>query len=166
MRSTTAVWALRAGALLLLGAVAGCAAAGGDRTCTAMGVPVGVALDIAPEDAAGVRAAEMEVCWDGECREPGIELSDSSESVDQGCEGGVCSAESVPTGGKHAFASVEDLPEAPVGVRVRLLGDDGEELFDETVTATPEMLEANGPGCGEGGPQAGVEIEDGALRER
>ncbi|MFW5419829.1 hypothetical protein J0910_24730 [Nocardiopsis sp. CNT-189] len=131
-----------------------------------MGVPVGVSLDIAPEDAAGVRAAEMEVCWDGECREPDIELSDSGESVDQGCEGGVCSAESVPTGGKHAFAAVDGLPEAPVEVRVRLLGDGGEELLGEAVTATPEMLEANGPGCGEGGPQASVEVADGALRER
>ncbi|MFC7744490.1 hypothetical protein ACFQXA_31495 [Nocardiopsis composta] len=68
--------------------------------------------------------------------------------------------------GKHAFASLDGLPEAPVEVHVRLLGEDGEELFDDTAAVTPETVQANGPGCGEGGPQAGVRIEDGALRER
>src|SRR5690606_31073149 len=110
MRGTTAERARRAGALVLLGAVAGCAAAGAGKACTEIGVPTGVSLDVAPEDASGVHAAEMEVCWDGECREPGVSLEDSRESADQGCDDGACSAKAVPTGGKHAFASLDGLP--------------------------------------------------------
>ncbi|WP_232832081.1 hypothetical protein [Nocardiopsis sp. FIRDI 009] len=155
------------GTLLMAGAVAGCASAlGGGRACTEIGVPVGVALEVAPPDAAGVRSAEVEVCWDGRCRSSEVELSESTESVDEGCEDGTCGARSVPTGGRHGFAFVEGLPAEPVEVRLALLGEDGEELLTDTVTVTPEMLEPNGPGCGEGGPQAGVVVEDGALRER
>lgn len=117
MRGTTAERARRAGALVLLGAVAGCAAAGAGKACTEIGVPTGVSLDVAPEDASGVHAAEMEVCWDGECREPGVSLEDSRESADQGCDDGACSAKAVPTGGKHAFASLDGLPRPGGGAR-------------------------------------------------
>ncbi|MEV2275372.1 hypothetical protein AB0I72_07280 [Nocardiopsis sp. NPDC049922] len=158
------------GALFLAGAVAGCASALGEgRACTEIGVPVGVSLDVAPSDAAAVRTAEVEVCWDGRCRGSEIELSESAESVDEGCEEGAegaCTARSAPTGGLTGFAPVDDLPTDPVEVRVALRGEGGEELFTDTVTATPGMLEANGPGCGEGGPQTGVVVRDGALRER
>ncbi|WP_017599917.1 hypothetical protein [Nocardiopsis lucentensis] len=155
------------GALILVGAVAGCASTfGGGGVCTEIGVPVGVSLDVAPSDAAGARSAEVEVCWDGRCRGSEVELSESTESVDEGCEDGACTARSVPTGGQHGFAFVDALPTDPVEVGVVLLGDGGTELFTGTTTVTPQMLEANGPGCAEGGPQAGVVVEDGTLRER
>ncbi|MFI6575841.1 hypothetical protein ACIBFB_08565 [Nocardiopsis sp. NPDC050513] len=159
-----------AGALFLAGAVAGCASALGEgRGCTEIGVPVGVSLDVAPSDAAAVRTAAVEVCWDGRCRGSETALQESTEAVGETCEegpDGACTASFAPTGGRSGFVAVEDLPTDPVEVRVALRGEDGAELFADTVTATPETLEANGPGCGEGGPQTGVVVEDGALRER
>ncbi|GAB3476169.1 hypothetical protein [Nocardiopsis coralliicola] len=151
----------------LLGA-AGCGAggepgAGPGKPCTAIGAPEMVAVEIAPGDAEDVRSGTVEVCDGGDCTTEDLELSDETRTVDEGCDGGSCSARSEPTGGMRGKAQFDGLPTQQVDVRVVLTADDGAEVFDETAAVRPEMVEPNGPGCGEQGPQAQLTIENGRL---
>ncbi|MEJ2853035.1 MULTISPECIES: hypothetical protein [unclassified Saccharothrix] len=154
------------GALVLL--TAACGDVGAGRTCTAIGALVGLGVDVEPTT---VETGSIEVCWDGRCVTPALDLFPASKSVGGTCTGDspddVCSASAVPTGGKHAYVTVPDLPAKPVTVSLRLVDQAGATVVDQTVTVTPKMVEPNGPGCGTGGPQAGVVVgPDGSVRER
>ncbi|GAA3724157.1 hypothetical protein HDA32_002887 [Spinactinospora alkalitolerans] len=156
-------------ALTALCALTACGAAAGSGVgCTMPAAVVGVSLDVEESDAAGVAEAAMEVCWDGRCREPEVLLSPATSAQPEECEegpDGACGASMVPTGGLHGIAQVPDLPAEPVEVRVVLSDHGGRDVLDERITVTPEMIH-NGPDCGADGPQAGVVVEDGGLRER
>ncbi|MFJ6676442.1 hypothetical protein ACIQMJ_35520 [Actinosynnema sp. NPDC091369] len=140
----------------------------GDAACTAIGTPVGVSVDVEHPDAV---SATIEVCWDGSCATPSLELYPSSRAVETTCTGtspdDSCSARSEPTGGKHGFASLLALPRKPVTATVQVLDQSGSVLVDRNITLTPEMAYPNGPDCPAGGPQAGISIgADGSITER
>ncbi|MEU0571741.1 hypothetical protein ABZ297_40970 [Nonomuraea sp. NPDC005983] len=136
------------------------------RPCTLVGTPVGVGLSVAAPLAAKVRSATVEVCWDGSCRRPRLELYQGSRAGEQTCSGEACSAVAVPTAEKHGFADVAGLPKRPVEVRLTLRGARGASLLDTTVRVTPKGRFPNGPECGEGGPNAMLTVDAGGnVRE-
>lgn len=136
--------------------------------CTAIGTLTGVTVDIADPE---VAAAKIEVCWDGSCATPSLELYPSSRVAETTCTGtspdDSCSARSEPTGGKHGFAELPELPAKPVTVTLTLLDQSGSYLLDRNIVLTPEMVYPNGPDCPAGGPQAGISVgADGSITER
>ncbi|WP_433270459.1 hypothetical protein ACQPZF_09835 [Actinosynnema sp. CS-041913] len=153
-------------ALGVLFLVTACGAdAGQGRSCTAIGTLVGVSLDV------GLTTAEtgtIEVCWDGRCTTPALDLFPSSRAAGGTCAGtaptDVCGASAVPTGGKHAYVAIPDLPDRPVTVRLRLADRAGTAVVDHELSATPAMSYPNGPDCGGGGPQLVVSVgADGSV---
>ncbi|WP_245928994.1 hypothetical protein [Murinocardiopsis flavida] len=124
-----------------------------------------MSVTIAERHAADVSTATMTVCWDGSCKEPDIRLHTSTSPGPAQCDDGVCVSRASPTGDLNGFADVEDLPTKPVEVRLVLFDTNGSELMDDRVTVTPSMKRPNGDHCPPGGPNAGVSVEDGALRK-
>jgi hypothetical protein len=139
---------------------------GSGRPCTEIGARVGVALEIAAPLAARTAHASMTVCDAGTCHTSDVPLDPSTGTRPGACSGDTCSGTVVPTGGSHGFYDIPGLPKRPVKVTVVLRDDGGRRVLDQALTVTPRGLSANGPGCGEGGPQAGVVAENGRLRER
>ncbi|MER6951656.1 hypothetical protein ABT294_47330 [Nonomuraea sp. NPDC000554] len=134
--------------------------------CTLIGTPVGVGLTVEAPLAAKVRSATLEVCWDGSCRRPRLELFQGSRAGEQTCSGDTCSAVAVPTAEKQGFADVAGLPKRLVEVRLTLRGARGASLLDRTVRVTPKGRFPNGPECGEGGPNAMLTVDGGgSVRE-
>lgn len=150
-------------------ALAACGSDGGQR-CTAIGSPRGVSLDIRAPDAARVESASLKVCWNGTCRDPELELSPSSTTVPLGCDGdepeSACAASASPDGGKHGFANVEGLPKTPVQVTLKLRDARGRTVTARRVDLTPKATFPNGRHCGEGAPQAGLVVANGAVTVR
>lgn len=145
-------------ALILL---AGCGSApGAGVTCTAIGAPAGVGVATAPGLPA--HAAEVRVCWEGECRSADAVLNPATEPVDEGCDGDspedVCSARLRPTGGAVGFASVPGLPDEPVELTLTVTDRAGESLVTRTLEATPRWVHPNGPECGAAGPQLQLDV--------
>lgn len=137
------------------------------RVCTLMAAPVGIGLDIDPAIGPKVTDAKMTICWDGACTTPNLHLMESTAVGSTSTHGDTSSATMVKTGGKNGFAALRDLPAKPVQVTVELTGDETTRFAKQTLDVTPKMLEANGPGCGESGPQTGVIVgADGTARER
>ncbi|NUT53317.1 MAG: hypothetical protein HOV94_39430 [Saccharothrix sp.] len=141
---------------------------GGGVECTAIGTRVGVSVDVEHPD---VVSGTIEVCWDGSCATPSLELYPSSRVVETTCTGtgpdDSCGARSEPTGGKHGFADLPQLPARPVTVTLRLLDQSGSFVVDRNLTLSPEMVYPNGPDCPVGGPQAGISVgADGSVTER
>ncbi|WP_367130548.1 hypothetical protein [Saccharothrix sp. HUAS TT1] len=154
--------------LLLLATACGMNQAGEGVDCPAIGTAVGVSVDIAHPD---VVSGSIEVCWDGSCATPALELYPSSAVVEETCTGTApddsCSARSEPTGGRHGFATVPQLPAKPVAVTLRLLDQSGSALVDREITVVPEMVHPGGPDCPAGGPQAGISVgADGSATAR
>ena len=154
--------------VLLLATACGAGNAGGGVPCTAIGTAVGVAVDVELPD---VVSATIEVCWDGSCATPALELYPSSRVAETTCTGtspdDSCSARSEPTGGKHGFANLPQLPAKPVTATLRLLDQSGSFLVERHIALTPEMAYPNGPDCPAGGPQAGISVgADGSVTER
>ncbi|PSL52367.1 hypothetical protein B0I31_11339 [Saccharothrix carnea] len=154
--------------VLLLATACGTVNAGNGVECTAIGTRVGVSVDVEhPEVVSGT----IEVCWDGSCATPALELYPSSRVAETTCTGtspdDSCSARSEPTEGKHGFADLPGLPAKPVDVTLRLLDQSGSSLVDRNIALTPEMVYPNGPDCPAGGPQAGISVgADGSITER
>ena len=143
---------------------------GAGRECSGVGVRAGIGLDIEPPLAATVTEATMKICWDGVCRTPPIMLTPSSKAGPQTCQGtgpeAACGVPMVPTGGQGGFADVHDLPQRPVRVTVVLRDASGRRLLDRGLTVIPRTVYPDGPACGGGTPQAGVQVAGGELRER
>lgn len=136
--------------------------------CTAIGAPVGVSVDVQHPD---VVSGTIEVCWDGSCATPALELYPSTKAAETTCTGtgpdDSCGTRMEPTGGKNGFASLPELPARSVTATLRLLDQSGSLLVDREIALTPEMVYPNGPDCPAGGPQAGIEVDpDGAVTER
>jgi hypothetical protein len=70
--------------------------------------------------------------------------------------GDSCSAQARETGGKQGFADILDLPATPVEVT----------LSGVTLRVAPKMSRPNGPGCGGGGPQANLVVDESGVRQR
>jgi hypothetical protein len=138
--------------------------------CTAVGTPVGVALEIEPPFAAKVASATMKICWDQTCRTPVIRLDPSTKAGPQSCAGtgpeDVCGVTAVPTGGQHGFGDAPGLPKSPVVITLVLRDSTGGRILNRRLTVTPKGAFPNGPDCGEGGPQAGLVVADGRVRAR
>ncbi|MFB4315353.1 hypothetical protein [Actinomadura sp. 21ATH] len=164
------VRAAAAGAALLALSACGGGASGGARPCTMIAARHGIGLDIRPPDAAKAATATMRICWNGACRNERLTLQGTGTTVPMGCEGdgadAACGASSSPDGGKHGFAEVGDLPEAPVRVTVVLRGAGGEKVLDEKIDVTPRATYPNGRHCGAGSPQAGLIVSAGKLTVR
>ncbi|GGV03546.1 hypothetical protein GCM10010182_22020 [Actinomadura cremea] len=138
-----------------------------ERPCTLIGAPAGIRVEVRPPEAARVASASLRVCWNGACETPRIELRGTSKSVPLGCDGdgpdAACGASASPDGGMAGFASVAELPKAPVDVELTLRDTAGDEMFRERLSVTPEATHPNGPDCGEGGAQAVLTMADGRV---
>ncbi len=154
--------------VLLLAAACGSVDVGGGVACTMIGASAGVTVDVEhPEVVSGT----IEVCWDGSCATPSLELHPSSRVVATTCTGtspdDSCSARSEPTEGKHGFADLPQLPAEPVSATLRLLDQSGSSVVDRNIVLTPGMAYPNGPNCPAGGPQAGISVgADGSVTAR
>lgn len=159
--------ALALGAMLFTLAGCGSQKAGAERQCTEIGSSPGLSLDVRAPYAARVASASLKVCWDRTCRTPMVELRPSSRAVSSGCGGdgpyAVCGASASPDGGKTGFAQLTGLPKAQVEATVVLRDARGRTLLDRRVGLTPKATFPNGPGCGEGAPQAGLTVADGRM---
>ena len=85
----------------------------------------------------------------------GLDVAPGAGPVDvlTACWSGSCRDYPVdPTG----FAEIPGLPATPVDVTVA----------GHTAQVTPRLLYPNGPGCGAGGPQAGLVLDAAGLRPR
>ena len=154
--------------VLLLATACGAIDAGGGTACTLIGAATGVTVDVEHPDAV---SATIEVCWDGSCATPALELYPSSRAGETTCTGtspeDSCSSRAEPTGGRNGFASLPELPAKPVTATLRLLDQSGSSLVDRKIELTPEMVYPNGPDCPAGGPQAGISVgADGSVIER
>ncbi|MEO3828668.1 hypothetical protein [Actinomadura sp. B10D3] len=162
--------AVTLGAATLALAACGTEGDGAGRTCTAIGSMPGLRLAVPAPDAERIDSASMRVCWNGECREPLIELHPTSTAVSTGCDGdepdAACGASASPDGGKAGFAQVEGLPKQPVRVTVRLRDAEGRTVLDKSLDVTPKATFPNGPGCGEGRPQAVLTVAGGRVAVR
>lgn len=129
----------------------------GDHVCTMIGTPKGISVDVDPLVAAQVTDATMITCWDGVCRPHRMELREWE---------GVRHVRP-PTSGPSpmpGFVTIDDLPTKPVVVNLVFKDWQGDTLFNEQITITPELSYPNGPHCGAGGPQAHVIVHaDGSL---
>jgi len=157
--------------LALVPALVGCGGGGAsERPCTGIGAQAGVGLDIAPPMAARTAKAVLKICWDSSCRTRRIHLSPSTRSVPTDCTGrepdDVCGAAAVRTGGKNGFADLPGLPKRPIKVTVILSDAVGKHFLNRRIDVTPKAVFPNGPGCGEGGPQAALIAENNQLRVR
>ena len=153
-----------AGAAMLV--LAGCTAE--TPQCKEVGSPTGLSIEIAAPLATTATQVDMQVCWDGECHSPAIELLPSSTSEPQGCTGpgpdDSCTAKQVPTGAKHGFADMPELPATEVEVAVTLHNNAGTQVFHDVTVVIPEPTYPNGPQCAAGGVQAGLIAETTQLR--
>ncbi|CCH29187.1 hypothetical protein ABZ816_38560 [Actinosynnema sp. NPDC047251] len=152
-------------ALLLL--VPACGADVG-RACTMIGAPTGVNVEVA---LATAETGTIEVCWDGRCVQPRLDLLPASRAGDTTCTGtapeDTCGASAVPTGGKTGFAAIEDLPAKQVTVRLRLADAAGAPVVDRELTPTARTVYPNGPDCGGAGPQLSLAVgADGSVAQR
>jgi hypothetical protein len=138
-------------------ALCGCSAE--PRTCTLIGTRVGIGLTV---DLPGVKSAALEVCWNGTCTKPAVELTPATTNGPETCTGtgptDSCGVSVVPTGGLTGFAEVANLPAEAVTVTLVLADAAGAVVLDQDLTVTPKMAYPNGEGCGGGGSQAGLEV--------
>ncbi|MFI6595510.1 hypothetical protein ACIBHX_04630 [Nonomuraea sp. NPDC050536] len=142
--------------VVLAALLTGCAQ---ERICTAMGAVTGIVVTLQPPLAASVSRAELEVCWDGRCQRPKLELFPAQAAAQQTCAGSACSAKSTPTGGKQGISEVPGLPKRPVQVTLALYDEASTKLLDVTVKVTPKGVYPNGPECGELGPQGKLMVD-------
>jgi hypothetical protein len=147
---------MRALVLLALGLLAACGAQ--VRACPAVGMLVGIGVDVAPPVAERVDSLSLFACWDGSCRTYPVRLFPSTTVTGSTCTGpgpaNQCSAQTGATGGKHGFAEIPDLPAAPIDVT----------LSGFTLRVTPKLSYPNGPDCGGGGPQANLVVDGTGVR--
>ncbi|MFI9558161.1 hypothetical protein [Nonomuraea endophytica] len=121
------------------------AACQSDRMCTLIGTPVGIQVDVAPPISDRVAAAEMEVCQAGTCKPARLELFRADQ------------------GGRSGFGNVEGLRKEPVEVSLKLTDTAGKPVVEQDIQVTPRGRFPNGPDCGEGGPNAKVQVDGGGL---
>lgn len=137
----------------------------GEQACTLMAAPAGISVDVAAEMAEQVTGGTLEACWDGDCVTRDLKFRPSTADAGSTCAGGVCTGKIEQTGGKHAFADLAGLPQAPVRVTLTLTGADG-QVLEEELEVTPEPSYPNGPQCEQGGVQAGLVVSaSGDVRE-
>ncbi|WJK41091.1 hypothetical protein O7608_01115 [Solwaraspora sp. WMMA2056] len=141
-------------AVLIMGALSGCAGTSTAEACRLVGVQNGIGIRIAGPVAEQVGTAELVVCWDTACQRRQVMLLPSSTVTDNGCADGgpdaACAADAVATGDKVGFAAVADLPPSPVEVTLSLADATGAEFVAETVTLTAKQVNVPGVGCGSG----------------
>ncbi|MFC4002691.1 hypothetical protein ACFS2C_04265 [Prauserella oleivorans] len=150
--------------LLLLLLIAGCGSSLGPgvagQSCSAIGAPRGIGVDIARQASGRVaQSATIEACWDGRCRTYAVRLVPATTAGDPTCAGDICSARVRETGGRHGFAAIPDLPRQPVRVTLVVAGATGPDLVRRTVVVTPTPAYPNGPDCGAGGPVASLAVD-------
>jgi hypothetical protein len=136
-----------------------CACSARPEACTLIGTRVGIGLDV---DLPSVSAATLEVCWDGTCAKPAVDLRPATTHGPQTCTGtgpdDSCGVSVVPTSGLTGFADLPTLPAKTVTATLVLTDAAGAVLLDETLEVTPKTAYPNGEECGGGGPQAGLSV--------
>ncbi|WP_236789340.1 hypothetical protein [Amycolatopsis sp. GM8] len=147
--------------LLLMVVLAACGTQAGapGQPCTGIGTPVGIGVQIAPAVAARfMDTTSLDACWNGSCHTYQVQLHAATAAAETSCTGtgpdDACTAHMRETGGKTGFATIPDLPAAPVQAT----------FAGETVTVTPKLLYPNGPTCGGGGPQASLTVDETGVR--
>jgi hypothetical protein len=153
----------------LLVAVTACGASlgSGGHACTEIGAAPGVSLTVARDFAPEVKAAKLELCWEGTCRRSAVDLYPGNDSVDLGCDAktpeGSCSAASTPNGTLTGFVPVPRLPEGPVRAAATITHQDGTETETEPLAAVTRMTYPNGEQCPGAAPQLGLTLDRGGL---
>lgn len=163
-------WPRAAVAVVAAVAVAGCGAGAGEQPCTGIGSPSGISVDVEPPMAKRVEKATIRVCWDGNCEKPDLELRPSTSAAPASCTGDdpddACMASAVPTGGKHGFAELSELPERTVTVRLVLRDGEDKLLLAEKLDVEPQVTYPNGRRCGKGGTQAQLVVTNDKVKQR
>lgn len=154
---------------VLLVAVTACGASlgSGGRACTEIGAAPGVSLTVAREFVPEVRAATLEICWQGTCRRSAVDLYPGHDTVDLGCDTatpeGNCSAASTPNGTLTGFAAVPLLPEGPVRAAATITRQDGTETETKALETATRMVYPNGEQCPGAVPQLGLTLDHAGL---
>ncbi|WP_394850170.1 hypothetical protein LZC95_22270 [Pendulispora brunnea] len=134
-----------------------------DHECTAAAAMRGLGLDIDPAFAPKVESATISVCWAGTCRKPTVYLTPATKTVDQGCQGQVCSGQAVPTGGKMAYIPVPELPTQSVQIALNMSDASGAAHPTQTIDVVPTLVYPNGPDCGGEAPQVNLVVAAGGT---
>ncbi|MEU4807481.1 hypothetical protein [Actinosynnema sp. NPDC023587] len=155
------VWRPLLPALLLVTACSGEPRLG----CTLMAGPEGVELDVQLDTA---RTGTIEVCWDGRCVAPPLNLVARNPLTPGSCASdetaAACGPSAVPSGWRMGHAAVPDLPDKQVTVRLKLVDDAGAVVVDRELTATPERVYPNGAHCEPGDPLLALKVgPDGSV---
>lgn len=131
-----------------------------NHVCTLAAASEGVSVRVDATLVTQVTDATMIACWDGTCRPYPLELRGMREWVDS-VDGPL---DTRPVSPRPNFVEIRDLPTTPVVVNLVFRDRQGNTLFNERTTVTPELMYPNGPRCGGGGPQAQVVVHaDGSL---
>lgn len=137
----------------------------GIKACTGIAARAGIGFTIKPEMAAGVTAAELRICTDGNCTEKAIELQPGSVTVDEGCNqdkiDGVCSARIEPDGSLTGFFETTAITDKATEVTLTLIRSGATESYAADVT--PARVFPNGPACGGDALQANLELGGNGL---
>ncbi|WP_264796234.1 hypothetical protein [Arthrobacter mangrovi] len=154
---------------VLLAAVTACGASlgSGGRACTEIGAAPGVSLTVAREFVPEVKAATLEICWQGTCRRSAVDLYPGQDTVDLGCDTaapeGSCSATSTPNGTLTGFAAVPQLPEGQVRAAATITRLDGTETETGALETATRMVYPNGEQCPGAVPQLGLTLDHAGL---
>lgn len=117
------------------------------RPCTMIYSPAGISVEVAPELLPEVAEVSLAVCWDAVCREGAPRPREVPRQVR-------------PWPG---FMAVDDLPDGPVRITLRLTDAEGGTVLERRTTLTPRLTYANGRHCSPGGPQARVTVTAGGA---
>lgn len=127
--------------------------------CPSIAQAPGVAVTVANDYAAAVKALHVKACQDGTCKAADVQLVPGTASADQGCSpdaeppggygpGSVCSATSSPDGTKRGILQLATLSESPLDVTVTGALRDGKPLPSRTLHFTPKGNYPFGEQCG------------------
>lgn len=156
-------WAL----FFLLAALTGCGTAGtgGESImCTAIGSESGIGISVDPAMAEKTGSeAHVTVRWGQRTYTSTARLSPSSVAGKETCTGNQpdssCSTKLVPTGGKDGFATIPELPTAPLQVKVAIPAKDGKPVVDDALRVTAQVTYPNGRKCPAGGTQGQLVVD-------
>ncbi|TLM88066.1 hypothetical protein [Pseudarthrobacter sp. NamE5] len=135
-------------AMTTAGLASACGPGPGAAPCPAIAQATAVAVTVAAGYAQEVHVLRLKACQDGSCTEDDVELRPGSDSVDQGCTEGVCSATASPNGTKVGTLMLPTLTESPMSVTASGTAPDGTALPLHTVDFRPTPDYPFGQQCG------------------
>lgn len=147
------------------GLASACGPGPGAAPCPAIAQATAVSVTVAAGYAQHVQVLHLKACQDGSCTEDDVELRPGSDSIDQGCAEGVCSATASPNGTKLGILMLEALTESPMTVTASGSAADGSALPLRTLDFRPKAEYPFGQQCGRF-ISAGVRLDASGLHEQ